>query len=580
MFKLFFSVIFTTLIGFAGAAVAQQNVWIQIEAKRNLSAAQTSAREYSRALQDVNGFVMSSGWYAIAIGPYARPDADAELGRLRASGQIPFDSYVSFSNGYRRQFWPVGASALTAAPISPSIDLILTPVETPVVQPVIASEETRQQARQSERALTREDRKLLQTAMKWDGFYTAAIDGAFGPGTRNAMADWQGANGFDPTGVLTSKQRAQLVVGYQKVLSSIGMTRVSDNTAGIEIDLPLAMVEFDRYEPPFVHYKSKADSSVQLLLISQTGDDATLRGLFDIMQTLEIVPLEGERRIKKNSFTLAGENNEISSHSFAQLSNGHLKGFTLIWPAGQDRRKGVVLDAMRASFRASGDAVLPDVYGDPNAAQAVDLLAGLSIRRPDLSRSGFYVNETGNVLTTLDAVAQCGRITLDDTFDAELVATDVASGLALLSPSQPLTPLSYARFLPGEPRLNTEVSVSGYSYEGVLGAPTLTYGTLSDVKGLNGEPRLKRLALAPTAGDAGGPVFDFSGSVMGMLLPPDHSSRRLPGGVSFATDTIGIVEFLSANGLSAAASESTTPMAPEDLTIEAANMTVLVSCWN
>lgn len=575
-----FSVIFAAVSALAGAAVAQQTVWVQVEAKRSLAEAQARARDYAGALRDVNGFITNGGWYAIAIGPFARPEADQVLNRLSATGQIPRDSYIAFSNSYRRQFWPVGAASLTAQPVTPDPEVTTGPIETPAVLPLIVAEETRQQARQSERALTGSERELLQSAMKSDGYYTSAIDGDFGPGTRKAMAAWQEANRYEPTGVLTSKQRRQLVDGYQAMLASIGLSSLIDSTAGIEIILPMAMIEFDRFEPPFAHFKSRDDSGVKVLLISQTGDEASLRGLYDILQTLEIVPLEGAREIGARSFTLTGANSQISTHAYAALRDGQVKGFVLIWPADADPRRDMVVETMRASFQPQADAVLPDLYGDPDAAQSLDLMAGLTIRQPDISRSGFYIDEVGSVLTTAQAVAQCDRITLDEGQTAEVVAADATSGLALLRPSTPLRPISYARFLPSVPRLNGEISVSGYSYEGRLGAPTLTFGRLADLRGLAGERNLKRLALATTPGDAGGPVFDGSGSVLGMLLPAQQGGRKLPDDVSFATDAMAIIEFLSNNGLAAAASEASGPIAPEDLTIEAANMTVLVSCWN
>lgn len=580
MRKTFIGVIFTALFLFGHGAVAQQNVWVQIAAERSLNAAQQTVRNYAGRLDNVNGFRMSSGWYGIAIGPFTRPDADEALAQLRATGQIPGDSYIAFSNVYRQQFWPVGAATLSAAPVTVDTTTTTEPDATPaVIIPVIPASETKQEARKSERLLNREERESLQVAMKWDGYYNAAIDGAFGPGTRNAMSNWQQANNFDPTGVLTTKQRRLLVASYQDMLNSIGLEIITENTAGIELQLPLAMVEFDRYEPPFAHFKPKSNSDVQVLLISQTGDQATLRGLYDIMQTLEIVPLEGERAIGENSFTLTGSNAKITSHTFAALKNGQVKGFTLIWPTGTDRRRASVIDAMRSSFTPFADAVLPDVYGDPNAAQSVDLLAGLSIRQPDISRSGFYIDAAGTVLTTSSAIGSCERITLDDAYEVEVLAK--SDDLALLRPVQSLSPIGFAQFLPHDPRLHTEISVSGYSYGGVLGAPTLTFGKLADLRGLKGETGIKRLSLATSDGDAGGPVFDVSGSVMGMLLPVDQdNAQQLPTGVSFASGTDVIVDFLAANGLTGATSQATAAIAPEDLTIAAADMTVLVSCWN
>jgi len=42
-------------------------------------------------------------------------------------------------------------------------------------------------------------------------FYNAAIDGSFGRGTRNSMAAWQEANGYEINGILTTAQRAELL---------------------------------------------------------------------------------------------------------------------------------------------------------------------------------------------------------------------------------------------------------------------------------------------------------------------------------------------------------------------------------
>ncbi len=570
------------VIGAAVAAIwmlassaAAQSVWVQVEAKRSLIEAQDRVRDYAGALQFVNGFALRSGWYAIALGPFEPGDAEAQLLQLRNSGRIPRDSFIADGSNFRQQFWPVGTAALQAPQIVPD-----SPIEETVAPPpLLPVEETVAEARQGEHLLTREERQELQTALQWEGFYKAAIDGAIGPGTRSAMAAWQDANRFEATGVLTSRQRRDLVMGYREMLGSIGLARVNDTRAGIAIDLPTAMVSFDRYDPPFAHYDAKNDSGVKVLLISQEGSRAALAGLYDILQTLEIVPLEGPRSLGRATFTIEGSNSRISSYTYAQESRGQIKGFMLIWPAGEDRRRDIVINAMRVSFTPS-DAVLPDVM-DGGTAQSVDLLAGLAIRQPERARSGFYVDATGAVLTTVEAVGQCRRITLDDELKAELVVTDDATGLALLRPQSALTPIRYARFQPHQPRLMSEIAVSGYSYEGQLGAPTLTYGTLEDLKGLNGETTVNRLALTTTTGDAGGPVFDGTGSVMGMLLPPSRPDGRiLPDGVSFSADAMSIVEFLSQNGIAAAASDAVESVAPEDLTVAAADMTVLVNCWN
>lgn len=577
-------VIFVTIWGgMAGAQGTGQSTWIQIEAHSELAVAQDRAQDYSVTLRDVNGFRLSSGWYALALGPYAENDAIAQLSRLRAQRAVPGDSFLVESNAYSRQFWPVGANSL-AAPTIQGPDPTVTPAtgiapEVPLL-PVAEPEETRREALQSESRLSRQEKFNLQIALQWFGFYNGAIDAAFGPGTRNSMAAWQSSKGLEATGVLTTRQRADLTGEYEEVLASLGLQVVRDDVAGVEMQMPTAMVAFDRYEPPFAHYTSQNDSGVTVLLISQTGTEATLLGLYDIMQTLEIVPLDGERERRNDRFTLTGQNDRITSYTHAQLRDGTVKGFTLIWPTGDDPRREVALNAMRDSFAPIDGVVLPDAYGEGALEQSVDLISGLAIRRPEQSRSGFYINARGAVLTTTDAVQNCTRITLDEAYEAEVVASDAELGLALLRPTTALAPLDFARFQPGIPRLQSEIAVAGYSFEGMLSSPTLTFGTLSDVRGLNGEANIKRLALAASAGDAGGPVFDTSGSVLGMLLPPAPlNGKRLPDDVSFAADTVAIAGFLSNNGVSAAASAPGQQMTPEDLTRLAADMTVLVSCW-
>jgi len=107
--------------------------------------------------------------------------------------------------------------------------------------------------------LTREGREALQVALKWAGFYDGPIDGAFGRGTRGSMAAWQGANAFEPTGILTTLQRETLLRQYNAVLEGLDLQMVHDETAGIEMMLPLGVVALDRVEPPFVHYEARGD---------------------------------------------------------------------------------------------------------------------------------------------------------------------------------------------------------------------------------------------------------------------------------------------------------------------------------
>ncbi|SDI21020.1 serine protease [Alloyangia pacifica] len=597
----------------AHGAAAQQGdlVYIQIEAQPSLNEAEARLRDYAGGLQDVNGFSLGGGWYGIALGPYAPEAAAEQLRSLRAAGRIPRDSYLAASGEYGRQFWPVGAGVagtpsqppVTSAPLESApeeqtaalADALAedlaeapdagAPVATPDA-PVAAEpapepeipEETVSQARRSEQLLNAAERQQLQVALRWSGHYDSAIDGAFGNGTRMAMGAWQRDNGYQVTGILTTRQRADLLGKYNAVLEGTGMQEVTDARAGIAIEMPMGVLDFDRHEAPFAIYSGNGElEGAQALLISQPGDRKALGGLYEILQTLAVVPVNGARSLRRDGFTLTGSNASITSHTEVQLRDGQIKGWTLVWPAGDEARFERVVNMMKTSFRATAGVLDPASVSDDG--QSLDLVSGLPIRKPRETVAGFFVDGRGTVLTTAEAVAGCSRLTLDGSYDAQLLQSDADLGVALLRPTAALAPRGVARLRTDMPRLNSEVAVAGFPYGGVLSAPTLTFGALADSQGLGGEETLARLEVETTPGDAGGPVLDTGGAVVGVLMPRDAGAKQLPEDVAFATDASALLAFLQGAGISGNASQGEGVMAPEDLTAAARDMTVAVNCW-
>lgn len=575
---------------------AQQTVWVQIEAQRTLTGAQDAARGYAAAgIDNIAGFSLPSGWYGIALGPYNTDAAPVVLARLRNAGLIPSDSYVVDGSQFRTQFWPVGsvgaASAQSLAPQDlPQADD--TPTQTPTepvalpdpepvpVPAVQTPDETLAQAQASERDMSAEQKRALQIALQWAGFYDGAIDGLYGRGTRTSMAAWQQANNHEPTGVMTSAQRDELRTAYIAILDGMGLQRVRDNASGIEMLVPTGVVEFSKYEPPFVRFDARGELPVQLLMISQRGDQTRLFGLYEILQTLALVPPQGDRTRRDRSFEIEGMDNEVHTYVTVRLDNNNeIKGFMLVWPAGDAERRSRVLAEMQASFTSFGGTLDPAI-APPDEDQAIDRIAGLAVRKPIRDRSGFFINAQGEVLTTLEAIGQCTSLTLALEHDATVVHRDEALGLAVLRPDNRLAPPAVAEFQTGVPRLQAEVAVAGFPYGGVLTTPALTFGKLADIRGLNGEDEIKRLTLTAQPGDAGGPVYDNGGAVLGMLLPKVQTNGQiLPPEVSFSVDARQIVTSLQGAGLSLTTTDSIAYMTPESLTQMAANMTVLVSCW-
>jgi peptidoglycan hydrolase-like protein with peptidoglycan-binding domain len=566
-----------TLIDIRPATAQEATVWIQIEAQPTLAAATDRATAWSALFPETGGFRLRSGWYGVMLGPYPEAGARARLASLRQDGMIPPDSFIAFPRDFGPRFWP--PEGVTPTPPAPEAE---AEVVTTAPEPQALPDETPSEARDSEVLLTPEERRDLQTALGWFGFYQGGIDGAFGPGTRAAMSAWQEAQGvLEVSGVLTSRQRAELMQAYRDETAAFGFAEVVEAEAGITVTLPLGLVEFDHYEPPFVHFRPRDGVGPQILLISQPGDQASLSGLYDLLQSLESVPLTGERRRDERSFRIRGTSATIDTTVFAEVTGGFIKGWMLISTPDQGARDARIIERIEASFATDATRALdPGMAVMPDATRS-GLLAGLEVRKPRLSRSGLYVDGAGSVLTVAEAVEGCGRITLDRTVPATVRLVDPASGLALLAPTTALSPPRVAEFQLAPERPGTEVMVAGYSYEDRLPAPVMTFGTLAEVTGLSGEPGLKRLDLQALPGDAGGPVLDATGAVIGVLLPQGtEGGKQLPPGVHFAFAASGIGSLLAGQGLAPVQAARTGALAPSDLTDLGTGMTVLVSCWD
>ena len=438
-----------------------------------MTGAQDAARGYAaRGVENVTGFALPGNWYGIAVGPFSEADANTQLRRLRTAGLIPADSYLVDGGRFRTQFWPVGVTAPTeavtvetpgedAAPVEPAETAeVVAPEPIPEPDPIQTPDETLREAQSSEQALDRDEKRLLQTALQWAGFYDAAIDGSYGRGTRASMRAWQDANNHEATGVLTTGQRAELLQDYNSILDGMGLQLVRDDATGIEMQIPTGVVKFAEYEPPFARFDPSGDVQAQVLLISQPGDQTRMFGLYEILQTLAIIPPEGDRSRRDRGFEIEGFDNNVHSYTSVVLENGEIKGFTLIWPAGDEERRTRLLGEMMNSFTRL-EGVLDPAAGTNE--QSIDLVAGLEIRRPKLARSGFFVDRAGHIVTTSEAVAACSSITIEDAFEAEVLTNDSQTGIAIVKSKEALVPSQVATLTARDPRLQSALRLINHN---------------------------------------------------------------------------------------------------------------------
>ncbi len=606
-------------------AQAQAQSWIQVESKNNILETRQRAQFFAREHPDTRAFSTKSGWYAIVIGPMSRPEAQAQLARLKQQNSIPQDSFVSDGSTFLTQLWPLVAntriepavapqSAATTAegtdtggnardsgpkdgetPIAAAsgatdtgadtgtdtgTDTAPAPAPVPVATGPIPDPDIRA-TRKAERGWSRDEKKQYQTYMVWTGDYGAAIDGAYGPGTRKAIRKFQSREGYQATGFLTADQVMLLKQRYDDKIALIGLETLRNLDAGIEIEYPANLVKFDRFEPPFVRYGPKDGGKVRMILISQKGGRGMLNSLYDIMETLDFIPPGGYRVKRRDWFVLSGHGDKIVSYTYAKTANGMVKGFSLIWPPEMDSIMKPLATAMYNSFTPLDDYVLDETLGSGQTpTPPVDLTSGLDTPEPTRAATGFIINADGVLLTNASNITGCKRITFADGISLKQVAQDAVTGLVALQPDSAYTPKSFVLFSDEVAKLGTAITIAGFSYPAVMESATLNYGTITDTSGPAGDPAAMRVSAFLEAGDVGGPVLDDRGAVLAMDMARPDSQSDLPEYVNFALKSAQITDFLDRNQISYGTSRAIDPVAPEDLAFMAGNFTVKVACWD
>jgi S1-C subfamily serine protease len=391
------------------------------------------------------------------------------------------------------------------------------------------------------------------------------------------MAAWQIDQGIAPTKVMTSEQREFLLAKYNEVLRSLRLEVVTDLEAGLALKVPMNIVGFKKYAPPLAHFGSFTGTQHSVYMISQTGDSASLKALYKALQTLGTIPKTGKRKLKGNTFEINGQNSQIISYATASLQNEQIKGFILVWPNGDAERRERLLSEMKLSFETFRGTLDPNM--GEGRIQTQDLLFGLHIKKPEFSRSGVFVSTEGHVVTDAQGLDTCDKITIEKHYDAQILATDPTKALAIIVTKQDISPPAVAQISLYKPNIGDQLIAAGYSYEGLLEAPSVLTGEVDDISAIDGNSNFMRLNIAMLAGDVGGPVLNQFGTLSGIMTAARTVGRSLPEKVHHAIKTEAVVSLMNDAGQFVTYKNLEQSMNDIMLARKARNITGLVSCW-
>jgi S1-C subfamily serine protease len=221
--------------------------------------------------------------------------------------------------------------------------------------------------------------------------------------------------------------------------------------------------------------------------------------------------------------------------------------------------------------------------------------------------SGFFVSKMGHVITNAHVVKGCKKITIGDNANkqvpAELINIDRSNDLALLKLSTlemasaesksliqklniAVVPLSSKGLLRSEDvKLGEKVLVAGYPF-GELFSNTIkvTSGIVSATRGAGDDTGQFQLDAAVQPGNSGGPVYDSSGNIVGVVvaqldkLKMAKAIGSMPENVNFGIKASTVKQFLISSGLPSKKAEQTEEKPTEQLAEIAKNQALMVMC--
>ncbi|MAI58762.1 MAG: hypothetical protein CML56_07255 [Rhodobacteraceae bacterium] len=557
-------------------SISQSNdFWVQIEAYPNESEAETAASVYGAKIDDVSALSIGRGWYVIAIGPLEENDAERQLFDLRTSEIIPLYSFISRGKNYAEKIWP--KSIKDSVTNIQALKNDSTFEGTAKIVLSSKADETLEEASDTEDLLTQDEKKHLQLALKSAGFYFSSIDGSFGSQTREAMSAWQNAENVLVTGVLTTAQREYLLQQNNRILKTLGIQRVTDFETGVAINLPLAIVGFTKYSPPLAHFTSRKGTQHAAYVISKSGDENDLGEIYEALQSLDIMPKASLGSLKSNQFEITAQNDEIITYAQAELLDGNIKGYMLVWPTNDGSRRDGLLHNMKTSFERFEGVLKPNIGDAKN--EDLDLLFGLDTKKPEFVRSGIFISANGHIVTEAFGINACERITVENNYEARLVNIDDSGTLALLEVKEKIVPAAVAEFPSLTDHRGDQVLGAGYSYGGRLPQPSVMKGKIEEFKSLDGQSGYVRLSMSILPSDIGGPILNRFGSLSGLLAIKSKNGRSLPENVAHAIKPNKIANFLNSEGLTLYHKNSEQLMSDFGLARKARAITGLISCW-
>ncbi|WP_298878905.1 S1C family serine protease [uncultured Bradyrhizobium sp.] len=203
--------------------------------------------------------------------------------------------------------------------------------------------------------------------------------------------------------------------------------------------------------------------------------------------------------------------------------------------------------------------------------------------------TGFVISAAGHIVTNNHVIDGCselkGNLTGEAAMVLRVVSADPNNDLALLQAPSTATFKEFARIRDRSFHSGDSVVAIGFPYHGLLTSDfTVTTGIVSSLSGMRNDTRFLQISAPVQPGNSGGPLFDTSGQIVGVVTGKIPGLRiaaltgDIPENINFAIKTGALRDFLDNSVVPYQTAEPKGELKTADIAGNARAYTMLISC--
>ena len=228
--------------------------------------------------------------------------------------------------------------------------------------------------------------------------------------------------------------------------------------------------------------------------------------------------------------------------------------------------------------------ITADKQGTPSASKP-----GKGAKSASGFGTGFVVSGSGHIVTNNHVIDGCselkGNLTGEATMVLRVVSSDANNDLALLQAPSTATFKEFARIRDRSIRSGDSVVAIGFPFHGLLTSDfTVTTGIVSSLSGMRNDSRFLQISAPVQPGNSGGPLFDTTGQIVGVVtgkldgLRVAVATGSIPENINFAIKTGALRDFLDNSVVPYQTAEPKSELKTPEIAGNARAYTMLISC--